>query len=304
MLKRAQQPKDQLCPHCGGLFTKGGGFTRHRNACGSYKAEVQSDMAYRRAAQGQDTEEGNRSPCHDFHCKIDSRSSLIAGSSANNLSIPYAVPELSGVDIGGDDSNGFTETGLAYGEATAFASGAPTGIHGIGPPSEAHEPRLDDFRTEYHPKASRPTRVDHFEDYGRSEYQPPSKPPISNPWTPFRTRLDFELADLILNAALNRQQITTLISIIHQSREQKDGEGVTLNSYKDLSDTWDRASKKSADVSCCSLPPHNDSNTPLCVLTSSTRLQSPRFIRVFHRPTMHTSGHYGSGHLVWLTTHD
>ncbi|KAF9034047.1 hypothetical protein BJ165DRAFT_1410070 [Panaeolus papilionaceus] len=37
------------------------------------------------------------------------------------------------------------------------------------------------------------------------------------PWRPFRTRLDFEIADLMLETHMNRRQVDTAISLIHQA---------------------------------------------------------------------------------------
>ena len=66
---------------------------------------------------------------------------------------------------------------------------------------------VDDIRTEFHPNSGQPTQTAHFADYGhrqelaRHTFRPPKKP-----WRPFRTRLDFEVAELILETAMNAKR--------------------------------------------------------------------------------------------------
>lgn len=95
-------------------------------------------------------------------------------------------------------------------------------------------------------------RVDQFSDYGREEPEPQVQPADANrkPWAPFRTRLDFELSELMLEAALNRQQISKLISLIHRSQAQEEeDEGITIKSVSDLEATWKIAAKRCVNVS-------------------------------------------------------
>lgn len=106
---------------------------------------------------------------------------------------------------------------------------------------------VDDIRTEFHPHSNQRTRVEHFDDYGREDasarrsFQPKKKP-----WRPFRTRLDFEVAELVLETAMNSKQITTLISLLQ--RCALGAEKFTIHSYKDLQKTWEQSSVKSVGV--------------------------------------------------------
>jgi hypothetical protein len=106
---------------------------------------------------------------------------------------------------------------------------------------------LDDIRTEYHPHSSQPPQIAHFEDYGHSEEWRNKFHSTKKPWSPFRTRLDFEVASLALETVMNERQIQVLFSLL---RRCADGlESFTLKNYKDLQDTWDRSSIKSVGVS-------------------------------------------------------
>jgi hypothetical protein len=106
---------------------------------------------------------------------------------------------------------------------------------------------VDDIRTEFHPNSGRPTQTAHFADYGhrqesaRHTFRPPKKP-----WRPFRTRLDFEVAELILETAMNAKQTTTLISLLQ--RCAMGIEKFTIHSHDDLQQTWEQSSVKSVQV--------------------------------------------------------
>ncbi|KAG1768576.1 hypothetical protein EV702DRAFT_1181923 [Suillus placidus] len=94
---------------------------------------------------------------------------------------------------------------------------------------------------EYHPNSQRPTQVFHFEDYGRGPGAPTVVPPVEpEPWYPFRTRIDFEVAELVLEAALTHQQMDRLFDLIRRTKSEQ----FTLRNCKDVRDTWDAASFK------------------------------------------------------------
>lgn len=99
--------------------------------------------------------------------------------------------------------------------------------------------RVDDIRTEYHPHSGRNPVTEHFEDYKTSPTLE-KKHPHEKPWSPFRTRTDFDFSEVVFKGALNAEQTETLIRIINSvaSGQMK----FTLVNYKDLTDTWARAS--------------------------------------------------------------
>ncbi|KAG1785489.1 uncharacterized protein HD556DRAFT_1314195 [Suillus plorans] len=80
-----------------------------------------------------------------------------------------------------------------------------TNSNGDPPPSGTASPApqhdIDDIKVEYHPNSGRPTKVYHFKDYGRSPGAPPAAPEADPmPWQPFRTCIDFEVAELAHDA--------------------------------------------------------------------------------------------------------
>ena len=106
---------------------------------------------------------------------------------------------------------------------------------------------VDDFKTEYHPRARREPVIKHFEEFTRQA------PPIDfsklayEPWSPaFRTRLDFELAEFTLGAGLSEGQIATLMALIN--RIAADPSQLSFTSSKDILNSWSVASKKQPAV--------------------------------------------------------
>jgi hypothetical protein len=108
------------------------------------------------------------------------------------------------------------------------------------------EPELDDIKIEYHPRSGRPPQFFHFGDYTTDlpEMDIPIDP---EPWKPFRSRLDFELAELILDTHMNKAQTNALISIIH--RCVLEPHSFTLKNEGDLARIWENASTRATKVS-------------------------------------------------------
>jgi hypothetical protein len=87
-----------------------------------------------------------------------------------------------------------------------------------------------------------------FEEYRASQVPPKRRHPTDEkPWAPFRTRLDFEVAEFSQDAMLNKNQIDTLISLIRRCTENI--ADFTLHNQSDLNKQWDLASKKCTEVS-------------------------------------------------------
>lgn len=128
-------------------------------------------------------------------------------------------------------------------QLTMFLSGSPP------PESRTASPRPqfeeDDIQVQYHPNSQRPTQVFHFEDYGHGPGAPTVVPPVEpEPWYPFRTRIDFEFAELVLEAALTHQQMDRLFDLVRRTKSEQ----FMLWNRKDVRDTWDAASFKLTPV--------------------------------------------------------
>lgn len=106
--------------------------------------------------------------------------------------------------------------------------------------------QIDDIRTKFHAHSQRPTTFTHFEDYGLPD-QEGNAPfdPASLPWSPFRTRIDFEIADLVHDLAMSKAQTDTFLSLL---RRCSSGEAVKIKSHKDLAKKWDECITQHAPV--------------------------------------------------------
>lgn len=127
---------------------------------------------------------------------------------------------------------------------------------GSEPPVESWENRPDDIRTEYHPTSCRDPKLARFEDYGRESHEEqerdserPEQLRNAVPWYPYRTRLDFDLSELMMEAALNQSHMSRLISIIQRAQASSDQDEFTIKSYSDLAAIRQRAANQYVDVS-------------------------------------------------------
>ena len=113
-------------------------------------------------------------------------------------------------------------------------------------PSPPLEIPMDSIKTEYHPHSGRPHRIEKFEDYTeRNTTNTPSPP--TNPWRPFQSKLDFEFAEVALEACLTKKQVEKLISIIQRCQTGEDQ--MNIGTHKQLRETWDEASSLLTPVS-------------------------------------------------------
>ena len=115
-------------------------------------------------------------------------------------------------------------------------------------------PNAGDIVIEYHPHSKRGTRIISSEEFKASlgDNLEPSGPPDSEPWHPFHSREDFEFAEIVHDAALNRGQIERMIKLI-QSCQDKPGK-FTFESHNDLKLTLESTSKLLTPVTIY-LPP-------------------------------------------------
>lgn len=132
-------------------------------------------------------------------------------------------------------------------------------------------PSLDDIRIEHHPSTNRDPDIYSFEEYcsqGESDAIGPgvqehlrrfTAPNIADtdsparPWRPFSTRIDFELAELTLDAHMNGPQIEQLFAILNRivtpresgpnvaNQPRVHSDSLTLQSGTNLAYVWDLA---------------------------------------------------------------
>jgi hypothetical protein len=109
------------------------------------------------------------------------------------------------------------------------------------------QPQQGDMKLKYHPSSGRKTRALSATDYCVYEFDHKIVHD-DHPWHPFRTRADFEAAELALRTSMNKEETETLFNLINRTTSDRDV--FTLNTYKDAVNMWDLASSKQTGVSC------------------------------------------------------
>ncbi|KAJ7668088.1 hypothetical protein B0H17DRAFT_910233, partial [Mycena rosella] len=120
-----------------------------------------------------------------------------------------------------------------------------TDPHPNTPPvlQEPSVPQLDDIKREFHPSSGREPIEQSLYEYCLSQMPPDRRPPTdSEPWTPFRSRLDFEVSEFAEDTMLNHGQINTLIRLIRRCAANIDD--FTFQKPADMQKSWDLASEK------------------------------------------------------------
>lgn len=128
-----------------------------------------------------------------------------------------------------------------------------------GPPEIFHSefdlpgpnhPSVHDIKIKFHPNSHRPNQHIPHNGYHPVNGPPaagsPDPPILETPWYPFRSRLDFEVAEFALSSHLNKTETDTLLSIIQ--RCIKDPEQHTLKDHKEIMEYWDLAKTKTTGV--------------------------------------------------------
>ena len=101
-----------------------------------------------------------------------------------------------------------------------------------------------DIKIEYHKHSSRECETLTFEEFTTAAPVRVSPPPAGHePWAPFRTREDFEFAELTRDTRMTRAQVDTLIGLFCRCIENgKDS--FTLSSYNEMRKTLEVASER------------------------------------------------------------
>lgn len=115
------------------------------------------------------------------------------------------------------------------------------------------QPEKDDIRIEYNDKSGMQPIHLSFDEYSfnNSQERESGRNVQTNaePWRPFTSRLDFEVAELILETHLNKNQTNSLLSLIR--RCINDPTSFSLDNSKDINALWEAARTKTTTVSYC-----------------------------------------------------
>jgi hypothetical protein len=101
------------------------------------------------------------------------------------------------------------------------------------------EPQMDDIRVEYHPHSKIPSKTVPFDQFSREANTKSTHGP-HEPWYPFETREDFELAEIALQAAMKKEHFDALLKLIRRCADSKGS--VTLSSHDQMKQAWNQAS--------------------------------------------------------------
>ncbi|KAG1731155.1 hypothetical protein EDB19DRAFT_1640990, partial [Suillus lakei] len=98
----------------------------------------------------------------------------------------------------------------------------------------------DDIKIEYHPSSGIKAKVHGFDsfDYRAAEFLVP--PSDGQPWCPFKSRLKFEIAEIMLEVRFNNEQSDQFIKLCHHCSVGK--EKFTFKNHKDIHNMWEAAS--------------------------------------------------------------
>lgn len=67
------------------------------------------------------------------------------------------------------------------------------------------------------------------------------------PWLPFRSKAEFEFAEVALQSAMSNKQLDALINVVHTL--MKGEEAFEVKNHRDVQALWDRASESLTPVS-------------------------------------------------------
>ncbi|KAJ8090556.1 hypothetical protein PM082_018113 [Marasmius tenuissimus] len=95
------------------------------------------------------------------------------------------------------------------------------------------KPDQDDILIESHPSSRAPPQILPFKRFLKDYYRPrqASPRPPSEPWKPFSSKFDFEVAEFALKAHLNKDLTDQLLTLLHRSRK---GETTSFTSYRSV----------------------------------------------------------------------
>ena len=111
------------------------------------------------------------------------------------------------------------------------------------PPSAFGLP--NSFKMEYHLKSGRLPTVNQFSAFTCTASLHQFRD--EEPWCPFQSETDFEFAELAHQAALNKEQVETLLHIIQDITST--GAKLTFRNYGDVRTAWQNAAEQLTPVS-------------------------------------------------------
>lgn len=102
------------------------------------------------------------------------------------------------------------------------------------------------LKVEYHPRSKIPNKTVEFSEGVPALHISVEPPAESKPWTPFKSRADFEFAELVTSDHLSADSIKAHIRLHQQSPYPS----ISFQSLEDLERVRTQASKMITEVNC------------------------------------------------------
>ncbi|KAG1814111.1 hypothetical protein EV424DRAFT_1348837 [Suillus variegatus] len=255
MPKSKQRASDLVtCDRCG-VNVRARGLGSHLRSCAKKEREQQEDEEFVSIVQKAEKKElrrQRRKIRNNLQCLEDAQSSAVnataiwaadsdvvsvmQGSSPRQYPPADPLPDFHQTDPGPNELDpGPNKPDLGPNEPYPGPNESNPGLN-----QPAHE--LDDIKVEHHPHSQIPSTVHRFSEFSRSCPTEDYVPRNDSPWEPFRTRLDFEVAEIALEAAMTKDQTNRLLNLIHRSASGNDT--FTLQNHDEVRSLWDLASQR------------------------------------------------------------
>ena len=117
---------------------------------------------------------------------------------------------------------------------------------------------IDVIETAYHPYSGLSSQIESLEEYNLGVAESNGEGVVTSaidpqPWHPFRSLLEFELCEFVLDASLTNELTATLLNILERCSTEKnptsDQSLAHLRYPKDINKLWDQASIHRTPVS-------------------------------------------------------
>ena len=231
-VKRRPALEERVCETCGRHFNVRG-YPRHVEAC--VPNQERGELGLTPAI---DAEPGQRGTSHarprhqrpDFYLQIPG-DHIQAVDVAGDL---YAEVEGSGGSAGVDVSGEYE-----------LVDATDRSTHLVPAESSVPIPKAGDIVIDHHPHSKKGRIILGPEEYKASlrDDSEPTEPLDGELWRPFRSRKDFEFADLAHDGMLNRPQIESWIKFARGCQGENATGPFTIRNYSDLKDSLESASR-------------------------------------------------------------
>jgi hypothetical protein len=98
-------------------------------------------------------------------------------------------------------------------------------------------PTIGDIKIEYHTDTKKVPEFIPFKKYQARQKFKKSQSNTRNPWKPFKTRSDFEFAEVSLRAGLTKNQVNRLIEVMQRCIDGKDS--FNIRDHDHMSTIWE-----------------------------------------------------------------